>query len=269
VKSPVRQPETINKLRFAADAALAMLAGIQLDVFTPLRAGPKTAEEIAHAVGVGPARLRLLLYSLVAAGLLDEQDGHFSNTPETSHFLVKGVPSYVGDRHAGLSTRWAWGLKTAESIRTGVPQAKIDFSNSSTEQLEAFLRLINAGSVAATRSLLARHDFSSVKTLADVGCGGAGVAMTITQDCAQLQATAIDLPQITPITRKIVNEEGATERVKVLTADVLNGPLPGSYDTAILRALIQVFSPEDARLALKNIGAAINPGGKMCHRTDS
>ena len=263
MESRGRRPETINKLRFAADAALAMLAGMQLDVFTPLQAGPKTAEEIAHAIGVSPARLRLLLYSLVAAGLLNEHDGNFSNTPEASHFLVKGIPSYMGDRHAGFSTRWAWGLKTAESIRTGVPQAKIDFSNSSTEELEAFLRLINASSVAATRSLLARHDFSSIKTLADVGCGGAGVAMTITQECAQLQATAIDLPQITPITRKIVNEERATDRVKVLTADVLNGPLPGSYDAAILRALIQVFSPEDARLAVKNIGAAINPGGKI------
>lgn len=63
---------------------------------------------------------------------------------ETSHFLVKGIPSYMGDRHATFSTRWAWNLKTAESIRTGVPQAKIDFSNSSTEQLEAFLRRINA-----------------------------------------------------------------------------------------------------------------------------
>jgi hypothetical protein len=31
----------VNKLRFAADAAFAMLAGMQLDVFTPLQGGPK------------------------------------------------------------------------------------------------------------------------------------------------------------------------------------------------------------------------------------
>jgi hypothetical protein len=31
----IARPDTINKLRFAADAALAMLAGMQLDVFTP------------------------------------------------------------------------------------------------------------------------------------------------------------------------------------------------------------------------------------------
>jgi DNA-binding IclR family transcriptional regulator len=51
-----------------------MLAGMQLGVFTPLQGAPKTAEDIAHAAGVGPARLRLLLYSLIAAGLLTEKE---------------------------------------------------------------------------------------------------------------------------------------------------------------------------------------------------
>jgi len=69
-----------------------MLAGMQLDVFTPLKAGPMTAEQIANAIGVAPTRLRLLLYSLVVAGLLTEQDGRFSNTPEANQFLVKAIP---------------------------------------------------------------------------------------------------------------------------------------------------------------------------------
>ena len=262
MESPVPRPETINKLRFAADAAFAMLAGMQLDVFTPLQAGPKTAEEIAHAIGVGPARLRLLLYSLVAAGLLNEQDGRFSNTPEASHFLVKGIPSYMGDC-TQPSHRWAWGLKLLNLFVLGCRRLRSTFPILQRSNWRRSCVGLTASTVAATRSLLAWHDFSSIKTLADVGCGGAGVAMTITQDCPPLQVTAIDLPQITPITQKIVNEEGATDRVKVLAADVLNGPLPGSYDAVILRALIQVFSPEDARLAVKNIGAAINPGGKI------
>jgi DNA-binding IclR family transcriptional regulator len=52
-----------------------MLAGIQLDVFTPLQNGPLTVKQIADAIGGGSARLRLLLYALVAAGLLTEQNG--------------------------------------------------------------------------------------------------------------------------------------------------------------------------------------------------
>lgn len=263
MESPVSQPDTINKLRAATDAAFAMLAGMQLDVFTPLKAGPMTAEQIASAIGVAPTRLRLLLYALVVAGLLTEQDGRFSNTAEANQFLVKGDPSYMGNRHAGMAMRWTAYFKTAESIRSGVPQAKLDFSNSPPEELETFLRNINASTVPAARALLEKYDLSSVKTLVDVGSGGGGVAITITKACPQIKATAIDLPQVAPITQKIVEEEGASERVKVMAADVLNGPLAGSYDVAVLRAFLQVLSPQDAGLAIKHVGAAVNPDGKI------
>jgi 2-hydroxy-4-(methylsulfanyl)butanoate S-methyltransferase len=264
MEGPVPQPDTVTKLRYAADAAFAMLAGMQLDVFTPLKAGSLTTEQIADAIGVGPARLRLLLYSLVAAGLLTEQNGRFSNTAEANQFLVKGVPSYMGNMHALLSHRWIANLpKTAESIRSGVPQAKVDFSNSPQQELEAFLRRINLLTIAAADALLERYDFSSIKTLADVGCGGGGLALAIAKAHPHMQVTAIDLPLVTPITKKIVNEEGATDRVKVMAADVLSGPLPGSYDVVVLRGLLQVLSLENARLAVKNVGAAMNPGGRI------
>jgi hypothetical protein len=41
MEGPVPRPDSVNKLRFAADAAFAMLAGTQLDVFTPWQGGPK------------------------------------------------------------------------------------------------------------------------------------------------------------------------------------------------------------------------------------
>jgi hypothetical protein len=66
MEHPVPRPDTIHALRWGADAAFAMLAGMQLDVFTPLHDGPRTTEQLAEALGVGSARLRLLLYALVA-----------------------------------------------------------------------------------------------------------------------------------------------------------------------------------------------------------
>jgi SAM-dependent methyltransferase len=257
------QPETINNLRFAVDAGLAMLAGVQLDLFTPLKDGPMTAEQLSAAIGVGPARLRLLLYVLVAAGLLTEQNGRFSNTDETNKFLVKGEPSYMGNRHGTWATRWRDNFKTAESIRRGAPQAKLDFSNAPPEELEKFLRNINANTVSSARGLVQAADFSLVKTLLDVGCGGAGMAITITKACPHISATGVDLPQVTPIAQKIVLEEGAEASVKVLAADIVNGPFSGAYDAAVLRAFIQVLSPEDARRAIQNIATVLNPGGRI------
>ena len=259
----ISKPETINKLRFAVDAGFAMLAGMQLDLFTPLKRGSMTAEQLAAAIGVSPARLRLLLYVLVAAGLLTEQDGIFSNTIETNQFLVKDEPSYIGNRHAAIAMRWRENFKTAESIRSGVPKAKLDFSNAPPEELETFLRNINASTVPSARALVQTADFSSVKTLLDVGCGGAGIAITITKACPHITATAVDLAQVAPIAHKIVAEEGAAERVKVVAADVVNGPLSGAYDAAVLRAFLQVLSSKDAGRAIQNIAAVLNPGGRI------
>ena len=141
----------------------------------------------------------------------------FSNTPESDQFLVKGSPSYMGNIHNLLTHRWVTNLpKTAESIRIGKPQAKVDFSNSSQQELEAFLRRINMLTVACANALLKRYNFSSTKTLADVGCGGGGLALAIAKAYPQMQVTAIDLPLVTSITKKIVEKEGATDRVNVM-----------------------------------------------------
>ena len=51
--------------------SFAMLAGMQLDLFTPLKDGPMHAEQIAEALGVGPTRFKPLLYTLVAGSNLD------------------------------------------------------------------------------------------------------------------------------------------------------------------------------------------------------
>ena len=68
------KPEMVNKLRFAVDAGFAMLAGMQLDLFTPLKSGSMTAEQLAAAIGVSPARLRLFRYVFVAGESYTESE---------------------------------------------------------------------------------------------------------------------------------------------------------------------------------------------------
>ena len=87
MENPVHRPNIINALGFGTDAAMAMLAGIQIDMFIPLQNGPLTVEQIDDAIGGGSARLRFLLYVLVAASLLTEQNRQFSNTPKAKIIL--------------------------------------------------------------------------------------------------------------------------------------------------------------------------------------
>jgi len=259
------EPKVIKKLATTVYSSFAMLTGMQLDVFTPLKAGPMSAEQIANAIGVQPSRLKQLLFSLVAAKLLTIDGELFSNTEETNHFLVRDSPSYIGDHVTYNPLRAPWGtfLKTAESIRTGTPQEKYDESKKSEEKLESIYRAWRPVAVRAGRELMRRYDFSSYRTLLDVGGGSGGLAIAIVEACPQIQATVVDLPRLTPITRRLVNEAGTADRIQVVTADVVRGPLTGSFDVAVLRAFIQVLSPDEARQALKNVSAVINPGGAI------
>jgi predicted O-methyltransferase YrrM len=255
------QPTTIQHLATAVYPSFAMLAGMQLDVFTPLKNGPLTAAQLADVLGVKGEKLSPLLYALVAADLLTVDGERFANTPEAEHCLVRGKPTYLGGRHENVSDMWATLLHTAESIRTGVPQCKRDFATMSPDAQLPFFRGLHPGTVAAGRDLASRHDFSVYQTLADVGGGSGGMALALTDAYPQLRATVIDLPAVTPITQRFITEAGAADRVKVMAADVVHAPLPGQYDVAVMRAFLQVLSPEDALQALRHIEAALTPGG--------
>jgi len=261
----ILEPKIIKKLATTAFSSFAMLAGMQLDVFTPLKNGPMSAEQIADAIGVKPSRLKQLLFALVAAELLTMEGDLFSNTDETNQFLVRDSPSYVGDHVTlnPLKAPWSIALETAESIRTGKPQEKYDESEKSEEELESIYRGWRPIAVRAGRELVARYDFSSYRTLLDVGGGSGGLAVAIVEACPHIQATVVDLPRLTPITRRLVNEAGAAGRIQVVTADVVHDPLRGPFDVAVLRAFIQVLWPDDARHALKNVSAVVNPGGTL------
>jgi ubiquinone/menaquinone biosynthesis C-methylase UbiE len=253
----------IEKLVTSVYPPFALLAGMQLDLFALLKDKPMNAEQIAATIDVSSTKLKALLYALVVGGFLYMDRESFRNTDAANRFLVKGSPSFVGDIHEILSTMWSAALKTAESIRTGSPQAKLNYSDMSQDDLLQFFRGEHPYAVEYGRDLVKRYDFSSYSTLLDVGGGSGGLAIAVTEACPHIQATVVDLPKITPVTQIYIDEAGAGNRVKVITADVIRDPLPGSYDAAVMSAFIQVLSPDDALRAIKNVSEVMNAGGKI------
>ncbi|MBW8011738.1 MAG: methyltransferase domain-containing protein [Chloroflexi bacterium] len=242
-------------------ATAAMLAGMKLDLFTPLKDGPLPAVQLATKLGVDAGKLGPLLYALVVAGLLTEQDGTFSNTPETDAFLVKGKVGYLGDAHKIWYSNLLASLQTADTIRAGVPQAKYDWTNMAAGELKALHEGMAASDVAFANQLSAKYDFSQCRRLLDAGGGSGTFAITMTQIHPHLNATVVDLPEVTPITEQFVMDADASSRVKVVPADLTRDPLPGMYDVAILSSVIQTLSAEAAQQVINNVGKVINPGG--------
>jgi SAM-dependent methyltransferase len=257
------RPVTIERLAAGVFPAYALLAAMQLDLFTPLKDAALTPEELARALKVGAQKLTPLLYALLAAGLLTLKEGRFGNTEEAQRFLVRGSPAYMGSVHELWQDIWHATLETAESIRTGSPQAKHDFTQMSDAELEAFFRGLHAGALAAGRSLQAHFDFSGYRDLLDVGGGSGGVALAVAAALPQLRATIVDLDRVVPITRRFIAEAGLTDRVQAVAGDVTRAPIAGSFDAAVLRSFIQILGEKDAGAAIVNVAKALRPGGSI------
>jgi len=256
-------PETIQRLQSGVAPALAMLAGMQLGIFTQLADTPLTAAEIAARLDVAEDRLQRLLYALVVSGLLELHENRFANTAETAAFLVEGRPGYIGATHELWSQLWHADLGTAQSIRSGKPVALHDFMTIGDAEMSAMLRGMHPHTMAAGRDLIQRFDFSGYRSVIDVGGGTGGLAAALSEAYPALQATLFDLPSTTALAAPILRASPGGDRVTIEPGDILAAPPPGEYDAAIVRALVQVLGPDDARRAIVNTGAAVRPGGHV------
>jgi len=255
------KPDTIFQNVLSIYSPMAMLAGMQLDLFSPLKNGPLLATEIAAALGVKPQKLEVLLYSLVRAGLLTVNAGRFGNTPEANAFLVRGCPGYLGGSHELYSDLWNNLLKIADSIRADAPLGKHDFTTMSDAELGAFLRGLHGGALATGAQLSQRPEFAAFKSLLDVGGGSGGVSIATCKANPDLSATIVELPLIAPFAVACTAEAKLSNRIRVETHDVVSSAPAGRFDVAVLRFFIQVLGRDAARRCLANIAKALRPGG--------
>lgn len=263
----VSSPNYIKKIATAAYPALAMLAGVELGVFAALKNKPMNIRNIATTLGVKQDKLEPLLYALVTAELLRLKDNLFSNSREANQFLIPNTSSYIGT-HPFLNPLIMWWdyfgtLKTADTIRAGTPALKYDFATKSEEELKQDFQHTQPIALRAGRELVTKFDFSSYQTLVDIGGGPGGLSIAITELLPNIKATVIDIASVTPVTQWFVEQAGLSDRIQIITSDAVTGPLTGQYDVAVLRAFIQVLSPNDAFHSLKNVYSIIKPGGTL------
>jgi SAM-dependent methyltransferase len=256
-------PDTIMHHVYGVYRSMALVAGMELDLFTPLQSGPMDAATLAGMLRVQPGKLSPLLYALVTAGLLTVEDGQFANTAEADRYLVQGRPGYLGGLHGFYKKLWQATLNTAASIRSGQPQVKMDWSSLPAAELLKYYRGQYPSSLRAGRELAQKIDFSGDKQLLDAGGGTGGLCIGICEANPQLAGTVADLPEVTAITRQFIAEARMTERIGMTGLDLTESSPTGRYDVAVLRAVLQVLPPEAARSLNKNMYQALAPGGSI------
>jgi SAM-dependent methyltransferase len=261
---PAITPSTIDRLESAVPAALAMAAGLELGVFTRLASGPLTAAALSVRIGCGEERLQRLLHALVVAGLLQKHGDTFANSAEADAFLVEGKPGYRGSQHKLTAHLWETDLKTAQSIRTGLPAAAHDFAKTSDDALLKLFAELHPGTIETAHDLLQAFDFSAARAVIDVGGGSGGLVATLCAAFPALRGTLLELPRIAGLVEPMLRATPGGDRVAIEHGDITTAPpRDAGYDAAILRAVVQVLGPEEAARAIRNAAACLKPGGEL------
>lgn len=254
--------DRIDNLIAAVPLALALRAGLDLGVFTQLGGNAATAERLGELLKVEPGRLARLLYALASIGLLVFKEGQFSNGAEASAFLDASKPTYRGGDHALLRELWAADLLTAESLRQNRPAALHDFAEARADAAAAFSRMIAPGGLIFGRELAREIDFSAIGSVIDIGGGPGTILVGIHERWPHIAATLMELPTVAAVAPSILAEYGAND-VVVEEGDITVAPSIGQHDLAILKAVVQVLPPDQARSSILNAARCLTPGGEI------
>lgn len=254
---------SIDGLYMSAYPAFALLAAIQLDLFSALAEGPASPAQVAARLGVSPGRLEPLLNALAVAGLVEKSGDRYSNGAEADRTLARGRPDFLEGIGELYLDRYRAALGAAQSIREDRPSAKKDFAAMKPEEAAAFFGGMFKRAVDAGLDLARRADFSGCRSIVDAGGGSGGLAVGLCRALPGLRMVVADLAPVLPIARERIAQSGLTDRVQVVEADFVAARVPGLYDAAVVRSVLQVMSVEDAGKALANIAAAVKPGGRV------
>lgn len=260
-------PNALQQLMFAFLKSALLRTAIDLELFTHVAHGRRTAAAIATASGADERGVRIVADALSAIGLLAKSGGEYALTPLTEMMLVKDSPAYAGAfTRITLNPRlWAAVGRLTETVRTGVPPETI-VDVPGHEFWEEF-SIASAGISVAGAHAVAEHlglDPDRPAELLDVAVGSGVYGFTALERLPKAHLTSLDWENVLAQARRIAEQRGVADRVTWLAGSAFDAPLPPSHFDAILMShFLHHFSAAENTKLLRRLFTALKPGGRL------
>jgi 3-hydroxy-5-methyl-1-naphthoate 3-O-methyltransferase len=266
--SSVVTPERILQFAWGYIPPLLLEVGIRRGIFDLLDGGPRSVEEVAAATGDSVRGLTAAMNGLVGLDFLAKDDhGLYSLTAESAAFLVSTKPSFQGGfiKHTSEQLLPKY-LNLNEVVASGKPAVAVNQEKAGSEFFEQFVVDIFPMSYPAAQVLGRTLDFdaagSPVKVL-DLAAGSGVWGIALAQSSEHVSVTAVDWPEVLPVTRKTVGRFGLSERFTFVEGDLLVADFGTGYDVATLGHILHSEGEARSRKLLAKVFAALAPGGTI------
>jgi hypothetical protein len=177
----------------------ALRAAIELDLFTRLAGGERTAADLAGACQASPRGVRILADYLTVTGFLRKHDDRYELTPESEVFLNRRSPAYLGGTVDFLLTaeiRSCFHKLTAAVRRGGTATSDEGTVSHNNPIWVAFARAMAPLMQLPARLLadLVGGDTGQPLRVLDVAAGHGLSGIAVAERYPQAHVTALDWP---------------------------------------------------------------------------
>ena len=246
-------------------------AAAELELADLLAGRPLTSAEMAEQIGADGPSLRRLLLALAGVGIVAQiGPDHFELT-DLGQPLRKDAPGSVSGlmrMMCGPEVWRSWG-ELVSSVRTGEPGWDLAHGMSWTgfyERNPEAAATFNLAMAEQTRDtapgILAAADLSRFRSVVDVG-GGDGTFMAyLLQAHPDMAGVVFDVPAGGAAATATLTAAGVAPRCRVVSGDFFVS-VPAGADAYLLKQVLHDWNEEQATAILRNVRAAIPPGGRV------
>lgn len=242
-----------------------ILSAAELDLFTRLHAEPAAADGLAEELGTDRRALTRLLDCLVALQLLVKDKGYYHPT-EQGALLSSRHPGTELPMVLHLNGLWETWSGLTETVKTGKNPRRKPVSERGKDSQKDFIGAMHVVGRELSREIAGSYDLSPFKRLLDIGGALGTYTVAFLQKNPGMTAVLFDLPDVIPMAKQKLAEEGFADRVELVGGDFYTDELPRGCDLALLSAIIHQNSPDENLQLYRKIHRALEPGGKVLIR---
>jgi trans-aconitate methyltransferase len=242
----------------------------RLGVADVLKAAPRTADDVAAAVGADPALLRRVLRGLVVDGVLDEDaDGRFSLTA-LGAWLRRDVD---GSLHGQVVMRGDLYYHAGAALLAAVTDGGVPFDRTYRrpffEHLERhpeigrdFQTAMSGRAEREAVGVVAVYDFTGVRRVVDVGGGRGALLEAVLNRVPGASGTLVDRPAVVAQARSRLAAAGLADRCEFVTGDFFES-VPGGGEVYLLSRILHDWDDAAATRIVANCRAALTPSSRL------
>ncbi len=255
----VTEPPCLFQLASGYWISQAIYVAAKLGIADLLKDSPKTASELALATQADEKAVYRLMRALCSVGAFRKAGADKFTITTLGMPLRSNVPGSLramvitlGETHYAA---WAHLLESVKTGTAGFPLAfgaeMFDYLGQNVEAGEIFNHAMTDYSALSSCAVLLSYDFSTTRSLVDVG-GGCGRLLTrILRMYPSMQGTLFDMPAVVADAREKLISDPCRERCTLVPGSFLDC-VPAGADTYLMSSVIHDWDDEHAIKILKN-----------------